>query len=162
MAETTVAENGSHTHPGQKAASGLGGWFQKNKTMAIAVGIVVVVIIFYVFYHNSSSASAANNAANGTSAAGSGAGISPADLAGLLSSIPQGPAGPTGARGPAGPPGKRGRPGKPGKPKPKHHATTSQMGISTHPVQAPVNNTIKAARPPVHPLSQKPAVASRR
>lgn len=162
MAETTVSDNGSRSSPGQKTASGLGGWFQKNKTLAIAIGIVVLVVIFYFFYHNSSANAAANNAANQSGYNGST--ISPADLAGLLSSIPQGPAGAQGPAGPAGPQGKQGKPGKPGKPgsKPpkRHHRKTVPPGKHQHvPTQhtPSLEKKTAQARPPVHPHSQKPA-----
>jgi hypothetical protein len=163
--DTTVSESPRERSTGERTATGVGGWLKKNKTAAIAIGIVVVVILFYYFYHNSASQQAAQSAASQTGSTGST--ISPADLAGLLSSIPQGPAGAagaTGARGPAGPPGKRGPKGPPAgkkhqhKPKPKE--TTS---IRTHPVpqQRRANQHYQAA-PPVHPLSQKPAVARAR
>lgn len=164
MADTTIAD-GPKDRPGQKAASGIGGWFQKNKTLAIAIGIVVLVIIFYFFYHNSQASGAANT--SGSAGASGGSTISPADLAGLLSSIPQGPAGATGATGATGaqgPAGKQGKPGKNGSPPPKRHKRKTgppakHTHVATQHVTMPVNNTHKQARPPVHPTSQKPAVA---
>lgn len=175
--ETTVAD-GPKSHPGQKAASKTGSWFQQHRTMAIAIGVVVLVVIFYYVYHNSSASSAANTAANQSS---SGSTISPADLAGLLSSIPMGPTGATGstgARGPAGKQGKQGNPGKrgprgpkgpsghkppkkPRKPKRHHgpvHRHTNSGTTTNHPTA--IRSGTHQARPPLHPTSQKPAVRS--
>lgn len=157
--ETTV--NGSHGDSGpQKTASKTGSWIQRNKTMAIAIGVVVLVLIFYLFYRNSQASQAANSAATGTS----GSTISPADLAGLLSSIPQGPAGPAGQTGSQGPPGPRGPQGPPGKnPKPpkKHHKKSNDLIASQAQgptVQHPSNQRSYQAAPPIHPTSQKVAV----
>jgi len=160
MADTTISPSPREQSTGQKTASGIGGWIQKNKTAAIAIAIVVVVILFYFFYHNSQSQAAANNAANQSGYQGST--ISPADLAGLLSSIPQGPAGPAGAQGPAGPPGKQGKPGKPGKNGGgKHHKhvppskNQKAVGVQTYAVPLQNRNVHYRAAPPVHATSQK-------
>lgn len=107
----------------EKTASKTGSFFQKHKTTIFIVGgIVIAGILFIIVRGSSGSSSSAGTASNDP---GSSNGLSQADLAGLLSSIPQGPpgmagaAGATGAKGATGARGKTGAKGAPGKPAPK-------------------------------------------
>jgi hypothetical protein len=164
--ETTVSPSaGSKGSTAENTASKSGSWIQRNKKMAIGIGVIVLVIIIYIVFKNrSSSSTSATGVTPATTPTDTTSGsISPSDLANLISQIPQGPpgvSGAVGATGAAGPPGPAGvsAPAAPAPPPAKLKNPPTVGGIATHPVTPPTNHTISQAAPPVHVTSQKPAV----